>query len=96
MIEILIGGAILAAATAVFKAFWDAVYNWCLDHAWRFLESFTTLVKTGYDVISYYYHREQDGWYKEEVPAQRVAKSDSPKSVRDALFDCDEVVVKRY
>lgn len=96
MIEIFIGGAILAAATAVFKVFWDAVYSWCLNLACRFLESFTTLVKTGYNVISYYYHREHDGWYKEEVPAQRVAKSDCPKSVRDALFDYDEVIVKRY
>lgn len=96
MFELIIGGAILAAATAVFVAFWEAVYEWCFKLACRFIKSFTTLVKTGYNVISYYYHRELDGWYKEEVPAQRVAKSDCPKSVRDALFDYDEVIVKRY
>ena len=96
MFELIIGGAILAAATAVFKAFWDAVDKWCLKIAYKFVNSFTTLVKAGYNVISYYYHREHDGWYKEEVPAQRVAKSDCPKSVRDALFDYDEVIVQRY
>lgn len=53
MLEILIGGAILAAATAVFKAFWDTVYNWCLNLVSRFLESFTTFVKAGMNVISY-------------------------------------------
>ena len=47
-------------------------------------------------VLSYYYHREIDGWYKEEVPAERVAVKDCPISVRDALFDYDEVVVKRF
>ena len=36
------------------------------------------------------------GWYKEEVPAERVAVKDCPISVRDALFDYDEVVVKRF
>lgn len=96
MIELLIGGAILAAATAVFKAFWEVVYNWCYSIARRFIESFTTFVKSGYNVISYYYHREFDGWYKEEVPAERVAVKDCPISVRDALFDYDEVVVKRF
>lgn len=96
MFELLIGGAILVAATAVFKAFWDAVYSWCLKLVSRFLESFTTLVKSGMNVISYYYHRKFDGWYREVVPAQTIAKSDCPKSVRDALFDNDEVVVQRF
>lgn len=96
MLEIIIGGAILAGATAIFRAFWNIVYEWCFKLASRFIESFTTLIKVGYNVISYYYHRESDGWYKEEVPAERISKSDCPKSVRDALFDYDEVVVKRY
>lgn len=96
MFELIIGGAMLAAATAIFKAFWDTVYNWCLRQTYKFIESFTTLVKSGYNVISYYYHRERDGWYKEQVPATKVQKSDCPKSVRDALFDYNEVVVKRF
>lgn len=96
MIDLLIGVAILSAATAVFKAFWEVVSNWCYRLACKFIESFTTFVKTGYNVISYYYHREIDGWYKEEVPAERVAIKDCPISVRDALFDYDEVVVKRF
>ncbi|MGE9953448.1 hypothetical protein ACQRAV_02200 [Segatella copri] len=96
MFEILIGGAILAVATAVFKAFWDTVYNWCVKLVSRFLESFTTFVKSGMNVISYYYHRKYDGWYREKVPAQTINKSDCPKSVRDALFDNDEVVVQRF
>lgn len=96
MLELLIGGAILAAATTVFKAFWDAVYNWCLKLVSRFLESFATFVRSGMNVISYYYHRKYDGWYRERVPAQAIAKSDCPKSVRDALFDDDEIVVKRF
>ena len=96
MIEILIGGALLAAATAAFKLFWEHVFNWCISIVHKFIESFSTLVKVGYNVISYYYHREVDGWYREEVPAQVVKKSDCPKSVRDALFDYDEVIVQRY
>ena len=96
MFEILIGGAILAAATAVFKAFWDVVYDWCCKLVLKFIKSFITLVKSGYNVISYYYHREVDGWYKEEVPAERIALKDCPISVRDALFDYNEVVVKRF
>lgn len=96
MFELILTGAILAAATAAFTAFWNVVYDWCLKWALKFIDSFTTLVRAGYNVISYYYHREHDGWYKEEVPAQRVAKSECPKSVRDALFDYDEVIVKRY
>lgn len=96
MFELIIGGAILAVATAVFKAFWDAVYNWCLKFTSRFIQSFTTFVKCSYNVISYYYHRERDGWYKEQVPVQKIQRSDCPKSVRDALFSYDEVVVKRY
>lgn len=96
MLEILIGGAILAAATAAFRVFWDTVYNWCLNLVSRFLESFTTFVKAGMNVISYYYHRKYDGWYREKVPAQAINKSDCPKSVRDALFDNDEVVVQRF
>lgn len=96
MIEILIGGALLAAATAVFRAFWDAILNWCYNLVSRFLESFTTFVKSGYNVISYYYHREIDGWYKQEVPAKQVALEECPISVRDALFDYGEVIVKRF
>lgn len=96
MLEILIGGALLAAATAVFKAFWDTVYNWCLKFTHKFIESFITLAKSGYNVISYYYFREKDGWYREQVPAQKIEKEDCLKSVRDALFDYEEVVVQRF
>lgn len=96
MLELIIGGGILLTATVVFKEFWDAVYNWCLRLTCKFTESFTTFVKSGYNVISYYYHRERDEWYKEQVPAHKIKRSDCPKSVRDALFDYDEVVVKRF
>lgn len=96
MIEILISGAILAAATAIFKAFWDFVYSWCRKFVSKFIESFTTFVRAGINVISYYYHREFDGWYREKVPAQTIKKSDCPKSVRDALFDYEEVQVLKF
>ena len=54
MIEVLIGGAILAAATAAFVAFWKVVYDWCVNIFSQFIESFTTLVKSGANVIAYY------------------------------------------
>lgn len=96
MFEIIITSAILAVATAAFSAFWNVVYNWCLKQISRFLESFTTLVKEGANVIAYYYYRQKDGWYQEEVPAEKVKKDACPKSVRDALFDYNEVIVQRY
>lgn len=96
MIEVLIGGAILAAATAAFVAFWKVVYDWCVKLISQFLESFTTLVKSGSNVIAYYYYRSKDGWYRREVPSQRVSKEDCPRTVRDALFKYDEAIVQRY
>ncbi len=96
MLEFIITSAILAIATAAFTAFWTVVYNWCVKQMSKFLESFTTLVREGANVIAYYYYRQQDGWYQEEVPAERIKRVDCPKSVRDALFDYNEVIVKRY
>ena len=96
MIEIIVGAALLGMATAVFYAFWNIVYDWCCDLVSKFLESFTTLVKSGINVIAYYYYRKKDGWYKEKVPAQRVSADECPKTVRDALFKYDEVIVQKY
>lgn len=96
MFEYLITAAILYFATAAFCAFWDVVKDWCLKQISKFIESFTTFVKAGVNVIAYYYHRKQDGWYKEFVPAEKVKLEDCPKSVRDALCSHDEVLVQRY
>lgn len=96
MIEVLIGGALLAAATAAFVAFWNLVYDWCVKLISQYLESFTTLVKSGVNVMAYYYYRSKDGWHKKEVPTQRVKLEDCPKTVRDALFKYDEAQVQRY
>lgn len=96
MIEVLIWGAILAAATAAFRAFWNAVYDWCVKLISKFVESFTTLVKSSANVIAYYYYRTKDGWYKRDVPSKKVSIEDCPRTVRDALFKYDEVLVQKY
>lgn len=96
MFELIITITILASATALFKSFWDVVYNWCYGQAQKFIKSFTTLVKSGYNVVSYYYYRKQDGWQKRPVEAQKIERSQCPLDVRNALFDYDEVIVQKY
>lgn len=95
MLEIIIGAAILAGATAAFIAFWDAVCDWCLNKFQKYQKAFTTFVKKGYNVMSYYYHRLLDGWYREPIP-EEVSVEECPLSVRRALFENEEIIVKRY
>ena len=93
---LLITSAILALATAIFVAFWDAVVDWCINLVLNFPQAFITFIKVSYNVCAYLYRRKKGGWTKQEVEVERIKQSDCPLDVRNALFDNNEVVVKKY
>lgn len=93
---LIITGAILALATAVFVAFWDEIVEWCVCLVTKVVKSFITFVKMSAKVCAYLYRRKHDGWYKQEVEVEKINVADCPLSVRNALFDYKEVIVQRY
>lgn len=93
---LIITSALLALATAVFVAFWDKILECCVSIVAKVVKSFITLVKVSAKVCAYLYRRKQDGWYKQEIEVEKINVSDCPLSVRNALFDYNEVIVQRY